>query len=158
QNPSAASLDDLWRRSAPTAGVMQCRDSTWTRWRFAATGHDEYRFLSYYTSGGCLAGYVVVRLRNIRGLLVSFVVDGLWSPEDGANTAVRLMKAACAWACAEHAALVIAYASRIDDWSKALSRASFRRLPEVLSLRPYRVCARIHSTADESLGGNSAAW
>jgi GNAT superfamily N-acetyltransferase len=157
QTPSAESLDDLWRRSSRADRIRQCRDSVWARWRFAASG-DEYQFLTDHTSDGRLAGYVVMRLKRIRGVLASFVVDGLWS-EEAAHTPARLMEAACAWAYTEGAALALTYATPAPDWLRGLSQARFRRLPRALSMRPYRVCARLRpGDADDTLLTDSAAW
>jgi GNAT superfamily N-acetyltransferase len=164
QLPSAASLDDLWHRSAPAAAVIQCRDSVWVRWRFGAAGYDNpYRFFTDYASDGRLVGYIVVRLKSIRGILAAFLVDGFW-PEAADHVSAPLMDAACAWACEEGAAVIVTYASPSRDWSNALSRATFRRLPQAVSMRPYHVCVRIHpgdpeqTLGEQTLLKDSTAW
>jgi hypothetical protein len=157
--PSNRFVDDLWRRSAATAGVSQIRDGAWVSWRFAPSDNQPtYNFVTESASGDGLSGYIVMRLKKVSRLSVCFFVDGL-CPDGDDREVGRMLGSACEWARAAAAALAITYTSPTAPWSKALSRAKFRRLPRLLDPRPCHVCVRIHPEArDQSILGDPTAW
>jgi hypothetical protein len=157
--PSIESLDALWQRAAPTAHVSQIRDAAWASWRFTGRSVEPpYNFLTECDREQGISGYVVTRLREVSGVQACFLVDGVFADGEDMQQQ-RLLDAACDWGLTAGAALTIAYVSSTGPWASALSRATFRRVPQRIDPRPCHVCIRIHPHALEgNILRDASAW
>jgi len=137
--PSETEFDDLWKRTAPAGGVAQRRDATWIRHRFLDVGHGTSYDCLTMRQAGRLIGYMVTRTRQFRGIPALFLVDGL-ADTAAPRVGLELVESTRAWARSTGAALLVFCGSDRAAAAPWVSGAGFRRVPGLLTGRPYRVC------------------
>jgi len=155
--PDDPRFDAVWARVAPTVRVGAVRDAAFVAWRYGTRPDAGYRLVVAERAGEPL-GWIGYRRMALRGVLAAFLVDCVIAPE--ARDAGRaLLRAACAIARADGAALLSALRPSAGPAHDALRRAGFVRVPERLHPQLIRLSVRgLGAWAPCATLPNARAW
>ena len=129
---------------------MQRRDAAWFEWRFGrATTGRTYHFFLATDDAGQVAGYLVGSTGERSGMRVALLVDGLCL-EGRADIRRDLIDAFTRWADEQGTAAALTWALPASAWASSLRERRYIRLPDLMTRRPYRVCARTHDAAPDA--------
>jgi len=131
-----ASVDDLWSRFAPQAGVAVVRDSEWLNWRLCDRPQGGYRNVVRRDAQGQIEALVSTVLVEKHGGRILYVMEAM-GREPAGKAVSGLLRAEIARAARSGADAVLAWCAPDSPNRKAFRRAGFFPLPD--RLRPITI-------------------
>jgi len=150
-------FDRLWERSRTTLRIAAVRDAAFLDWRFAKRPNMPYRLVTATDSDGHLAGYLVFRLMDYKGMLTCFIMD-LLADENKRTAPWALLAEALAISGREGGEIASAILPRSHRYFPWVLAAGFVPLPERLFPDEIHIGALAHDSAIESIVLNHEAW
>jgi GNAT superfamily N-acetyltransferase len=132
-------FDEIWNRYKPLSHIVQIRDSLYLNWRYCEI--PEFGYVSFAVRHhGRLAGYIVIRLMELKGHYFGVLMDLFPIPVVNDDVTLRLLRFVRHF-CRSHGAAFVAFLLP-DHARKYLHRLGTLTIPDKINPRPWYLGCR----------------